>query len=232
MLGLDGALADSPEDTPLVESEVTAVTLSAEQTAIQKAILGQNRDPETPIDILSCCSFVTLETLSATPLAGSVTKRITYYGWALYEEFMVTDNRLEEVGGSHIPVVLTFEFDDYGSSLLEYWTPQDDSYYIQEHSSEFRELMYYGRYTLQYCFARFEEGNKTGLNGHVMAQVCQEIAAGWGEALLYDYELYTGQEWYSAFKTNALTLKEQYSERELAEYYSASYLLLSMLGEI
>ena len=108
--------------------------------------------------------------------------------------------------------------------------------YIEAHPIEYRELTYYGRYTLKYCFARFEEGGETGLAGHIMRQACEDIAAGWGEEPLVfsqpDNGVFTGQMWYSAFKNNALSLLEQYQEIELAERYPASYLLLSMLGEV
>ena len=85
-------------------------------------------------------------------------------------------------------------------------------------------------------FDRFEKGNETGLEGQIMMRACGDIATGWGEESLVfslpDNGVLTGQMWYSAFKNNALTLKEQYSEIELAERYPASYLLLSMLGEV
>ncbi len=278
-----------------------AATFFEEQTAIQKSILGHNRRPETPTDILSCCSFVTLDTVLEPPKAGNDVGRATYYGWALYEEYQITDSGLETVRGSHIPVALTFEYDDYGYSLLEYWEPRDGGYYLQDirkkfpahivedsldsqkfilqqtqecyaqaiastgldtdkvigplieticsgpalssnpgdyieaHPIEYRELTYYGRYTLQYCFARFEAGGETGLAGHIMQQACEDIAAGWGEKPLVSSQLMsgalTGQMWYSAFKSNALRLLEQYREMALAERYPASYQLLSMLGE-
>ncbi|MBQ3194278.1 MAG: hypothetical protein IJB59_12020, partial [Oscillospiraceae bacterium] len=39
--------------------------------------------------------------------------------------------------------------------------------YIDAHPIEYRELMYYGDYTLQYIFSKFHlEGNQTGLRGH------------------------------------------------------------------
>ena len=273
-------------------------TLSEEQAAIRQAILEHNKS-SYPLEYdVACCSFITLETLSATPLAGSSTHKITYYGWALYEQYRATDNGLETTGGSHIPVVLSFDLDERGYTLTEYWEPRDGSYfaqdirekfpahivedalhgqkfvlqqtqecyaqaiaatgldanqvigslieticsspalssnpgdYIAEHSIEYRELTYYGRYTLKYCFARFEEGNETGLDGHIMMQACEDIAASWGEALLTDYVVITGQVWYDAFKSNALGLMEQYAEIELAERYPMSYLLLSMLGKV
>ena len=40
--------------------------------------------------------------------------------------------------------------------------------YIEEHPIEFRELTYYGRYTLKYCFTEFLKGGQTDLRGHIM----------------------------------------------------------------
>ena len=301
MLGLDGVSMGSAggEDTPTPAGPDAAdTTISEEQAAIRQAILEHNKS-SYPLEYdVACCSFITLETLSATPLAGSSTHKITYYGWALYEQYRATDNGLETTGGSHIPVVLSFDLDERGYTLTEYWEPRDGSYfaqdirekfpahivedalhgqkfvlqqtqecyaqaiaatgldanqvigslieticsgpalssnpgdYIEAHPIEYRELTYYGRYTLKYCFARFEEGNETGLDGHIMMQACEDIAASWGEALLTDYVVITGQVWYDAFKSNALGLMEQYAEIELAERYPMSYLLLSMLGKV
>ena len=266
-------------------------TLSEEQAAIRQAILEHNESSYSQEYDVACCSFITLETLSGTPLAGSSTHKITYYGWALYEAYKVTDSGLETVSGSHTPVALSFDLDGRGYTLTEYWEPRDGSYYAQDIREKFpahivedaldnqkfilqqiqecyaqavavtgldtdkiiearieticrgpdmylssryynEELTYYGRYTLKYCFARFEKGGQNGLAGYVMAQACVDIAGSWGEALLIDYEVLDGQEWYSAFKNNALRLMEQYTEIELAEHYPASYLLLSMLGKV
>lgn len=304
MLGLDSISisntggATAPDT---VDVDAPAVTFSEEETAIRKAILGHNHNSKDPTGILSCCSFVNLETVSATPAAESGVHRVTFYGWALYEEFMPSGVRLTAISSSHIPVALTFDYDEFGYSLVDYWEPRDGSYYepdirakvpesiaedmmdsqkfiliqqqecyaqaleytglgaeaveylleticsspaqssnpgdyIDAHPIEYRELLYYGRYTLQYCFSRFEQGGETGLEGHIMMRACEEIAVGWGEEPLTfnlpaDAPL-TGQQWYDAFKHRALDLKEQYAEIGLAEQYPASYLLLSMLGKV
>lgn len=299
MLGLDGISAGSTgdADTPsTVEAGVPAAALADGQTAIRQAILEHNRSAD-PTGFVSCASFVELACLSGTPLAGDSTHKITYYGWALYEEYKVTDDGLETVGGSHIPVALSFDLDERGYTLTEYWQPRDGSYYAQdirekfpsyiagddmdgqkfllgqsqecyaqavastgldpnqvigalveticsspalssnpedyinEHAVAYRELTYYGWYTLQYCFDRFEKGGETGLAGQIMARACEEIAGGWGEEPLVFSVLPTGQQWYDAFKNNARSLAEQYTETELAERYPASDLLLRMLEE-
>lgn len=108
--------------------------------------------------------------------------------------------------------------------------------YIKEHPIEYQELTYYGQYTLKYCFAQFEKSGENGLADQIMMQACEDIATGWGEEpLVFSLpadKMLTGQMWYNAFKQNALSLMEQYTEIELAEQYPASYLLLSMLGEV
>ncbi len=108
--------------------------------------------------------------------------------------------------------------------------------YINAHKAEYDELLGYGEYTLRYCFTRFEEGRGTGLDGHIMMQACEDIAAGWGEESSVSSQstngVPTGQMWYGTFKNSALNLMEQYAKAELEKYYPASYLLLSMLGEV
>ena len=294
---------DTSAPAPItVEPDTSAPALSDEQTAVHQAIMAHNKSSNPQEYDTACCSFIALETLSGTPLAGSSTHKITCYGWALYEEYKVTDTGLETVGGSHVPVALSFDLDQGGYTLTEYWEPRDGSYYaqdirekfpahiaedgmdsqkfllpqkqacyaqaaaaagldtnkvigtlieticsspalssnpgdyIREHPLAYRELMYYGQYTLNYCFARFEAGGETGLDGHIMMQACEEIASDWGEEPLVFSppmnEALTGQIWYDAFKNNALNLMEQYTETELAERCPGSYLLLRMLGEV
>ena len=294
---------DASAPAPItVEPGTSAPALSDEQAAVHQAIMAHNKSSNPQEYDTACCSFIALETLSGTPLAGSSTHKITCYGWALYEEYKVTDTGLETVGGSHVPVALSFDLDQGGYTLTEYWEPRDGSYYaqdirekfpahiaedgmdsqkfllpqkqacyaqaaaaarldtnkvigtlieticsspalssnlgdyIREHPLACRELMYYGQYTLNYCFARFEAGGETGLDGHIMMQACEEIASGWGEEPLVFSppmnEGLTGQIWYDAFKNNALNLMAQYTETELAERCPGSYLLLRMLGEV
>ncbi len=288
------------ENTPIPAGpDAAATTLSEEQAAIRQAILKHNRSAD-PTGLVSCASFAEL---ACIVVDGSDFSEYTHYGWALYNEYRVTDSGLKTVSGGHVPVAITFREGPSGTlTLEEYWEPRDGSYYapdirekfpahiaenaldsqkfilqqtqecyaqaiastglntdkvigtlieticgspalssnpgdyIAEHPIEYRELTYYGRYTLKYCFARFEEGGETGLADQIMAQACEDIAVGWGEEPLVfstpDNGVFTGQMWYSAFKNNAQSLLEQYREIELAERYPASYLLLSMLGEV
>ena len=126
------------EDTPTPAGPDTATTtLSEEQSAIRQAILEQNKSSNSQEYDVACCSFITLETLSGTPLVGSNTHKITYYGWMLYNEYKVTDNGLKTVSGGHIPVALSFDLDERGYTLTEYWEPRDGSYYAQDIREKF-----------------------------------------------------------------------------------------------
>ncbi len=297
MLGLDGISMSSTgdADTPIaVEPDVAAATLSEEQTAIRQAIMAHNKSSNSQEYDIACCSFITLETLSGTPLAGSSTHKITYYGWALYEKYKVTDSGLETVSGSHIPVALSFNLDESGYTLTEYWKPRDGSCYaqdirekfpahvaedgidsqkfilqqkqecyaqavastgldtnkvigslieticsspalssnpgdyIEEHSIEYRELTYYGRYALKYCFTEFLKGGQTDLRGHIMRAAIDDIAP---EARLKLYAE-TGQEYFDAWKDAAISVRKQHDMEWIETHQPAIYLLLSMLGEV
>ena len=269
-------------------------TISTEQAAIHQAILEHNKSSNPQEYDVACCSFVTLETLSGTPLVGSNTHKITYYGWALYNEYKVTGEGLKTIIGGHVPVALSFDLDERGYTLTEYWQPRDGSYYapdirekfpahivedalhgqkfilqqtqecyaqaiaatgldtdkvigaliemicsspalssnpgdhIKEHSIEYRELTYYGRHTLKYCFTEFLKGGQTDLRGHIMRAVIDDIAP---EAQLKLYAE-TGQEYFDAWKDAAMSIREQHNMEWIETHQPAVYLLLSMLGKV
>lgn len=68
--------------------------------------------------------------------------------------------------------------------------------YIAAHQAEYRKLIYYGNHTLRYCFALFEQGGQTGLEGHIMASACRDILGiSENSTVLFN----TGQDWYEAY---------------------------------
>jgi hypothetical protein len=69
--------------------------------------------------------------------------------------------------------------------------------YIDANPIAYREMIYYGQYTLDYCFALFEKGGQTGLEGHIMASACRDII---GAAADVNVPVSNGQEWYNAYK--------------------------------
>ena len=93
---------------------------------------------------------------------------------------------------------------------------------------EYRELTYYGKYTLQHCFEKFLQGGRTDLQGHIMALVCQDIMLGWGEGYAIDGTLTTGQDWFDAFRGSAESLAAQYSDAELEAQFPGAHLLIQM----
>ena len=265
-------------------------TLSEEQAVIHQAILERNRSAD-PTGFVSCASFAEIACIVAD---GSDFSEYIHYGWALYEEYRVTDNGLKTVRGSHVPVAITFREDPSGTlTLEEYWQPRDGSYYaqdirekfpahiveddmdsrkfvlqqtqecyaqaiaatgldtdkvigslieticsnpaqssnswnyIEEHPIEYRELTYYGRYILKYCFSKFLKGGQTGLCGHIMRPIIDDIA------LEAQFKLYaeTEQEYFDARKDAAISIGKQHDIEWIEMHQPAIYLLLQMINE-
>lgn len=248
-------------------SEVPAETEDAREdtigAAIQKAILEKNASSYGEMYDLACCDFLPLKTETTEPAGDNAGNHmVSYYGWALYQEYRISDKGIEDVGGSHIPIVLTFEEKNGNYELKEYWEPREGSYfatdirsrfpaeiaedaidsqkfgmqqiqscyrqavefsgldtdrvigdlleticsepgtssnpqdYVEAHSIEYRELLFYGEYTLRYCLNRFRQGNETGLEGHIMALVCEELMQTKGTIPADAGTAETGQLWY------------------------------------
>ncbi len=104
--------------------DAAATTLSEEQTVIRQAILEHNRSAD-PTGFVSCAS---LAELACIVVDGSDFSEYTHYGWALYNEYRVTDSGLKTVSGGHVPVAITFREGPSGTlTLEEYWQPRDGS---------------------------------------------------------------------------------------------------------
>ncbi len=99
--------------------------------------------------------------------------------------------------------------------------------YINAHPIEYRELTFYGGYTLRYIFSRFLEGGQTGLRGHLMRAVLDELAP---EAQLR-LDAATGQEYFDQWKAGAIRVSEQHDMEWIRENQPAIYLLLQMINE-
>lgn len=234
-----GSIREFPADDghdagdPLPESPDAAITA---------AIMEANTSHYSADYDFACCDFVILETVSAAPPSGDAARIVTYYGWELYQEYRINEDGIEDRGGSHCPVALTFEQDEDGYRLTEYWQPRDGSYfvpdvrskfpahiaddgidsqkygfrqmqscyrqavafasldtdaiigrlldticaepaassnpqdYIDMHSIEYRELLYYGEYTLRYCTRSLEQDGADDLRGQIMSRVCEELS--------------------------------------------------------
>lgn len=271
---LDGAI--DIEDEIAIPVETESSEDSSIDAAIQKAILEKNVSVYSNTNGFACCDFLPLAAVPAEESTGN--HMISYYGWALYQKYEISDEGIKDVEGSHIPVVLTFEEKDGNYELKEYWEPREGSYfapdirskfpaeiaedaidsqkfgmqqiqscyrqavefsgldtdrvigdlleticseprtssnpqdYVEAHFIEYRELLFYGEYTLRYCLNRFQQGNETGLKGHIMALVCEELMQTKGTLPADAGTAETGQLWYDTLYAHGSNLVEPYLE--------------------
>ena len=267
----------------LSEEQESAATVTSLEDAVSAAILDGDGSAYMDPHNFDCCDFVLLGTSYETPVDDDGTQIVTCYGWALHQHFNITEQGIEDDGGSHIPVALTFEQQENGYILKEYWQPRDGSYYVDDirdkfpaeiandgidsqkyilqqmqscykqavefsnlntdavignlleticsgpetssnpydyidaHPIEYRELMHYGEYTLRYCFKRFQNGNETGLNGRIMAIVCEALLQTEDRIPEDAATASTGQAWYDTLWAHGSNLAEPYLEHPQAE---------------
>ncbi len=151
--------------------------------------------------------------------------RLTFDGGFIHVEGLGAQTQDPEA----VESVIAELFDTLQSSPAESSNPGD---YIQEHPEAYQELIEYGEDTLRYCFGEFLKGGQTDLRGAMMTEVCIQIMASWGEALVIDaLEPVTGQDWFEEFKSSAQNLSEQMTDEELERMYPVSWLLLEMMEE-
>lgn len=265
-----------PKDESNILAETEDAGESSIDEAIKKAILEKNVSVYNNIYGFACCDFLPLATEPAAENMGN--HMVSYYGWALYQKYEISDEGIKDVEGSHIPVVLTFEEKNGNYELKEYWEPREGSYfapdirskfpaeiaedaidsqkfgmqqiqscyrqavefsgldtdqvigdlleticsgprtssnpqdYVEAHFIEYRELLFYGEYTLRYCLNRFRQGNETGLKGHIMALVCEELMQTKGTLPADAGTAETGQLWYDTLYAHGSNLVEPYLE--------------------
>lgn len=84
--------------------------------------------------------------------------------------------------------------------------------YVEEHYAEYRELVSYGEYTLRYCLNRFQDGEETGLEGRIMALICEELLQTKGKIPADADTAGTGQLWYDTLYAHDSNLAEPYLE--------------------
>ncbi len=89
-------------------------------------------------EYFQCADFVLLSNEAGGPAEDNTIDTEIYYGLALHQVFTVQNGELVDVGGSHIPTVLTFAIDESGKYILtEYWQPRDGSYYTSDIKEKF-----------------------------------------------------------------------------------------------
>lgn len=78
-----------------------------------------------------------------------------------------------EYGNVDTNPVIAQLFETILSSLAEASYP---GAYKEAHPVEYRELLYFGDYTLHYVFSEFLKGGQTGLKGHLLRMVLDDLA--------------------------------------------------------
>lgn len=217
------------------------------ERSVSSAILEHNQNSLAEGDI-GCESHATLATLPGERWdgkAGKTTETLEVYIMALYLEFRSDGKTFQEVGGSHVPTVLTFDVEENDIYILRnYWVPRDGSYYkpdieerfgqlsaevisdalntqkyivpltqecyrqaveylgidtdriieelferimsspavssnpsdyIDAHTEEYRELIYFGEDTLRYIDSELDKGGPDGLEENLMRIVREEL---------------------------------------------------------
>lgn len=96
--------------------------------------------------------------------------------------------------------------------------------YMAAHDVEHRELLYYGDYTLRYIFQRFLAGGETGLEGHLMRIVMDELCPE-GQLRLYAA---TGQEYFDEWRKMAEQTRNEMGLDAMREQLPGMWLLLTM----
>jgi len=129
-----------------------------------------------------------------------------------------------QYGNIDTDYAIEYLFEVIESSPLESSRPQD---YIAAHPIEYRELTYYGDYTLKYIFTKFLEGEQTGLRGQLMRSMLDELAP---EAQLRLYAE-TGQAYFDEWKAGAIRVSEQHDMDWIKEKQPAMYLFLQMVKD-
>ena len=112
-------------------------------------------------------------------------------------------------------------FDEIQSSPAASSDPAD---YISAHGYEWTELKCYGSYTLRYLFARFLNGGETGLQGHLMRHLLDEMAP---ESQLR-LSAATGQEYFDAWFQTAQNIRDTIGIARMEHEYPAAWLALGM----
>lgn len=136
--GYDSSRSSAPDADEIQTAVGSALFLSAEeQVMFRQAILNRNQSWHPEEYDLAAAHFLPLKKVSSPMSSGSDGEHVTYYGMAFYEEYKVTANGFDSVGGSHIPVAISFDHDKNGYFLTEYWQPRDGSLYAADIREKF-----------------------------------------------------------------------------------------------
>lgn len=163
---------------------------------------------------------------------GDIKAKFPAFVWPDTQEYVMT-----QIQNCYVQAAEYFHLDTEGviSGLLDQICEEGVNYDTAEevrlyHAIEYRELLYYGQYTLQSCFSEFLQGGQSGPRAQVMKLACQEIMTEWGE----DFAASSSdpQLWFDDFAAHAYRAWEQHSDEVLRQDYPASWILLQLTGDV
>jgi len=128
-----------------------------------------------------------------------------------------------EYGNVNTDEVIDHLFEVILSSPTASSVPGD---YIDAHPIEYRELTYYGDYTLRYIFSAFLKGGQTDLKGYLMRIVMDELIG--GEAI--NQEVSNGQKYFGAWMQSAERMEMEYGLDYMKKNAPKAYLLLQLVA--
>jgi len=124
---------DNTKNTISIDSSkgyVESQTVDALDRAISDAIIANNK----PLFVGGSDSFQA-HIILKTVQNGSNT---TVYVMALYEQYKKTGDKIDNTGGSQMPVAITFRKDNSGNyTVTEYWKPEDGNRYTSSIQNKF-----------------------------------------------------------------------------------------------
>ncbi|WP_206458208.1 M56 family metallopeptidase [Anaerovorax sp. IOR16] len=153
-----------------------------------------------------------LEKLNGTPYK---------YTTAVLSEYENGKNNL--ASAIEINELLTAHFETIMRKPKASSSPND---YIKANQETFDEILSYGDSTLLYCYRLFEQGGQTDLKGQLMMAACRSLCT--EEDI--DLSATTGQDWYDAFKDNAVNMQSKLGEEDFEKHMPKSFLLLQFLN--
>ena len=179
-----------PDDAQIVGKLPGNISLTP---MLYEAILDHHRSPYS--DQYFCCASIVVlaneEGMRYHPVTGGDRKTMDYFLNVLYQEYRFTEDGIQDMGGAHIPTVVTMAENGDGSwSVLNYWEPRDGSYYVEDIRAIFpgdsaEEALHSQKYIvaqMQDCYAQAVEYARTDSDvkmdvDAVIAGLFEEICA-------------------------------------------------------
>lgn len=121
--------------------------------------------------------------------------------------------------------ILTPEEYQYNTICASPATSSIPGDYINAHSTEYNELLYYGDYTLRYAYSEFLKGGQEDLRGHILLAAMRELLG----VENMDFTSDTAQDWFNNWKEKVVQLMNQNSMEFMEISYPKTAIMLNMM---